>query len=84
MGSDLHLGLASELHAGITVGPVQGPFGLRVGAAFTRQTSHLLLEQSLPCPAGVHIDPVVSDPLGATGDQAAAMQGVVVHFTHPT
>lgn len=73
----------SELRAGITVGPVQGPLGLRVSTTFPSQTSHLLLEQGLPCSAWVHIDPVVSDPFGSAGDQASPMQRVVIHFTHP-
>lgn len=78
------LTLPSELHARIAVGPVQGPLWLRVRATFAGQARHLLLEQRLPRPAGVHIDPVVGNPLSATRDQAAPVQRVVVHIAHPT
>lgn len=76
--------LPSEFHASVAVGPVQGPLRLRVGATFAGQALHLLLEQCLPRPAGVHVDPVVGDPLSATRDQAAPVQRVVVHVAHPT
>lgn len=42
-----------------------------------------MLEQRLPRSAGVHIDPVVGDPLSATRDQAAPVQRVVVHVAYP-
>lgn len=80
----LGLALPSELHACVAVGPVQGPLWLRVSATFAGQAGHLLLEQRLPRLAGVHIDPVVGDPLSATSDQAAPVQRVVVHVAHPT
>lgn len=75
--------LSSELYARVAIGAVQGPLWLRVGATFAGQASHLLLEQRLPRSAGVHIDPVVGDPLSATRDQAAPVQRVVVHVAYP-
>ncbi|KAL2299897.1 hypothetical protein Nmel_012752, partial [Mimus melanotis] len=44
---------------------------------------HLLLELLLPPAVGVHVDPVVGDPLGALGDQAAPVQSEVIQLPHP-